>query len=116
MLSRVMPSTGSRVGKSSIVGNGDEIANEREVLLSMESPDGHGGRIRVQTTFLVADITRPLMSVGRICDQGLTCVFDKDGARIVNADKEVVSYFKREDNLYVTMQLGPPEPFWRQAP
>ena len=93
------------------------LPNEGEVLLSMDSPDGSGGRVPVQTTFQVAEINRPLMSVAWICDQGLTCVFDKDGPRVMNGDKQVISHFKRENNLYVAnMQLGQPDPFGRQAP
>ena len=100
-----------------MVGNGESVPNEGEVLINMDSPNGSGGQVPVQTTFQVAEINRPLMSVARICDQGLTCVFSKDGAQVLDGSKNVVSHFKRENNLYVaTMQLGPPEPFRRQAP
>lgn len=113
----VQPSMGSRRGRNFVFGNGETVPNEGEVLINMESPDGAGGRVPVRTTFQVAEINRPLMSVARICDQGLTCVFDKDGARVMDSSRNVVSHFQRQNNLYVaTMQIGPPEPFARQAP
>jgi hypothetical protein len=112
----VRPSPASRRNRNYIVGNGETIANEGEVHLNMESPDGSGGQVPVQTVFQVAEINRPLMSVARICDQGHTCVFDKDGARILDASQNVLSHFKRVNNMYeATMQIGPPEPFARQA-
>ena len=38
----------------------------------------------LRSCFQVAEITRPLMSVSRICDQDLTCIFDKKEANIVD--------------------------------
>jgi hypothetical protein len=113
----VQTSLGSKRRQSFVVGNGENVPNEGEVSLSMQSPDGSGSHVPVNTTFQVAEINRPLMSVARICDQGLTCIFTKEGAKVVSPDQKVVGYFPREDNLYVsTMKLGPPEPFARQAP
>ena len=48
------------------------------------------GNIDVKSCFQIARVTRPLMSVGKLCDNGLEVTFndkqaivrDKDGARI----------------------------------
>ena len=58
-----------------MVGNGQRVPNEGELHLNMEA-DG----VPLQSVFQVAEITRPLMSVGRVCDQGLTAKFDKEKA------------------------------------
>ena len=61
--------------------------------------------------FQVAEITRPLMSVSRICDQGLECLFTKEGAKILTQSGETVATFQREGGLYTaTMRLKAPKP------
>ena len=37
---------------------------------------GDGGTIPIESVFKIAAVTRPLMSVGRICDEGHTVTFD----------------------------------------
>ena len=63
---QVVPSAGSRMGQNFVVGNGERIANEGEVLLNLDAPGVGGAAVPVQTAFQVAEITRPLMSVARI--------------------------------------------------
>ena len=69
------------------------------------------GKNPVQSIFQVAEITRPLMSVSRICDQGLKATFDNEKAVITNKAGEVVAEFQRRGGLYVTtMTLKKPSP------
>ena len=69
------------------------------------------------STLQVAEVTRPIKIVSRMCEMGYTCVFDKDGAKVLNKDKKQVCYFKASHGLYsTTMKLKKPEPFTRQAP
>jgi hypothetical protein len=83
----------------------------------MEAPMGESAAMTIQSTFQVAEISRPLMSVSKICDQGYTCVFTKDGAQVLDKDQKPVSKFERRSGLYVAnMKLKPPVPFRRQAP
>ena len=71
----------------------------------------------VRSTFQVADLTRPLMSVSQICAQGHRCIFEKDYAQVVTAEGEVICKFRRDNGLYVaTMKLKAPSPFGRQEP
>ena len=102
---------GSRRGQNFVVGNGQKVPNEGEINLNMECEG-----VPLQSTFQVAEITRPLMSVGRVCDQGLTCTFDKEKAVIADKDKAVLCTFARMGGLYVArLKLKSPELFARQA-
>jgi hypothetical protein len=114
---QVSESAGSRRGQNFIVGNGEKVPNEGQVRLNMEAPMVDGAAMPIQSTFQVAEISRPLMSVSKICDQGYTCVFTKDGAQVLGSDRKPVCEFGRSNGLYVAnMKLKPPEPFRRQAP
>ena len=61
---------GSRRGQNLNVGNGERLPNEGQVRLRMEAASGEGHVTPVQSTFQVAEVSRPLMSVPKICDQG----------------------------------------------
>ena len=67
------PSAGSQRGQKFFVGNGDRVSNKGQIQLRMRSKDEHG--LLLNSVFQVAEITRPLMSVSRICDQGMQCIF-----------------------------------------
>ena len=108
----IVESTGSRRGQNFVVGNGERVPNEGQVMLNMENGDG----IPLQSTFQVAEITRPLLSVGRVCDQGLNCVFKKDEALVCDADGNTVCRFARAGGLYIArLKLKSPELFARQV-
>ena len=122
---RVVESPGSRRGQNFIVGNGNPVPNKGEVHLNMEA-DIDGGKTSLNSVFQVAAITRPLMSVSKICDQGLECLFSRTCAKVMNEDGSTVCEFAREGGLYVaTMTLKAPnkdrsgherpQPFVRQS-
>jgi hypothetical protein len=113
----VRPSPGSRRGQQFTVGNGEQVPNEGEVSLNLTAPAGSGRTADISTNFQVAEITRPLMSVSRICDQGMSVVFTASGAKVYDSGHKEVCQFERSRGLYVSkMQLKPPEPFPRPAP
>ena len=65
----------------------------------------------MSSVFQVAEITRLLMSVSRICDQGMACIFEKDHVRVVDKGGKTVARFERDGGLYTcTMKLRRPEP------
>ena len=67
----------------------------------------------------MADATRPLWSVARICDAGFQVVFDKTGARVINATGKTICTFERVGNLYkIKLDLKDPahESFTRRGP
>ena len=100
-------SPGSKRGQRFIVGNGGKVKNEGQVRLQMTTTDGSN----LCSVFQVAEITRPLMSVSRICDQDLDCLFSKKFAKILNQQGEVLAVFERVGGLYeAKMKLRAPRP------
>ena len=50
------------------------------------------------------------MSVSRICDQDMICIFEKTHARVVDGNGTTVARFERDGGLYTcTMRLRRPE-------
>ena len=111
----VVPSRGSRVNQHFIGAGGHKMANRGEMALSLRTSDK---RI-IDTTFQVSDVTRPLWSVARICDAGFQVIFDKKGAKVVNAKGKTICHFNRVGNLYkIKLDLKDPahESFARRGP
>ena len=105
----VSESPGSRRRQNFIVGNGSKVPNEGQVDLNLQA-NVDGQPTLLQSCFQVAEITRPLMSVSRICDQGLSCLFTDTEARICDKDGKTVCTFERRGGLYVTtMKLKRPD-------
>ena len=77
----VEASPGSKAGQGFIVGNGARVPNDGQSLLSLQAY-GKNGKT-VSTMFQVAAVSRPLMSVGRLCDNGMDMFFKKDRADVV---------------------------------
>ena len=61
-------SAGSRRGQNFLVGNGGIMPNLGEKRLSMQVPNGASDTSMIASVFQTAQATRPLMSVGRVCD------------------------------------------------
>ena len=113
---RILESLGSKYGQGFRVGNGERVPNVGEVHLSLETggEDAH----RLTSTFQVAKVSRPLMSVGRLCDAGMEVRFSKDKASVVAPDGSVACVFERQGSgLYLAkLKLKRPElPFGRQG-
>ena len=83
--------------------------NHGESLLQMMTMDAKGGGHAVTSHFQVADVTRPLWSVGLITDSGLGVKFFKDHASIFDKKGIELCHFTRTGGLYVTtVQLENP--------
>ena len=108
---------GSKKRQNLIVGNGQKVPNQGPVILNMQTDsNGIGMPQLIRSTFQVAEVTRPLMSVGRICDMGFQCNFMKNEAIILDANGGEVTRFQRVGGLYVAkLILKKPEPFVRPA-
>ena len=102
---KAMPGAGSKAGACFIAANGDHIPNKGEVAVKMKTSEEEAATI--SSTFQVSDISRPLWSVGKICDSGYTVVFDAGHATVYHVESgEQVSVFPRRNGLYVgTMKL-----------
>ena len=86
-------SPGSKRQQQFIVGNGARVPNEGQLLLNMESSTTTGV-MKLQSCFQVAEVTRPLMSVSRVCDQGLECRFTESEALVIDSDKAGCTYLR----------------------
>ena len=92
----VASSEGSRKGKGFVGVDGVRIPNEGQVELNLAGPQG-----RFKSTFQVAKVTRPLMSIARICDRGHRVIFEKSHASVLNEQGQEVCRFARRGNLYM---------------
>ena len=107
----IQPSPGSRRGQNFVVGNGERLPNEGQIEVNMQANDDK----EFFSVFQVAEVTRPLMSISRICEQGFVCVFDVNGAKVMNQQGETVCTFGRDGGLYTgKLKLKSPTPFTRQ--
>ena len=100
-------SPGSRRGQHFLMGDGGKLANQGQKVLKLGQTELNSA---ITSTFQIADVTRPLMSVGKICDEGLSVVFTKNFALVKDKDDRVVCRFERQPGgLYVAkMRLRSP--------
>ena len=94
------------------MGDGGTIPNLGQSQLNLSEGDKD-----MQSVFQIAAVTRPLMSVGRICDQGHSITFSAVMA-VVNASdgSELCRFERKSGGLYVAklklrnpMGFGGPE-------
>ena len=99
-------SPGSRREQKFLMGDGGRLPNQGQKHLKLGSEQCAD----ISSTFQIADVTRPLMSVGKICDEGLTVEFAKTRAVVLDKDKKIVCIFERQSGgLYVAnMRLRAP--------
>ena len=76
--------------------NGERVPNEGQMILNLET-DVNSATAALTATFQVADLTRPLMSVPQICEQGFQCVFGHDGARVVRKEGQTVCTLEKRN-------------------
>ncbi len=101
----IEPSRASQRGLGFIAANGAKILNLGEARVAMKEQN-HGQVIK--STFQVADVSRPLYSVSKICDEGCEVHFCNTHAWITKDGVEIAK-FTRERGLYVAeMMLGKP--------
>ena len=95
------------------MGDGGTIPNLGQKSLNLL--DESVGR-RLSSVFQIAAVTRPLMSVGKICDEGHEVIFRADMA-VVNDTKgsEIGRFTRSHGGLYLgKMKLRAPTGFIRQ--
>ena len=95
-----------------MVCNWQRVPNEGQVSLNLQTEAG--GEEPFASTFRVADMCRPLMSVSQICERGHKCVFERNHAFVISANRDTLCKVTNENGLYVArMKLKPPSPFHR---
>ena len=100
----IKESDGSRAGRKYISASGEVLQNLGEKMVSVYTNEG----MPAEATFQVADVTRPLCSIARVCDQGNTVVFTSTGGYIENGHGQRTN-FERKNNVY-TMQFHALDP------
>ena len=70
--------TGARIGRPLIAANGEPMETHGEVVL--ECDGGEDGQS--VASFAVTEVTRPLQSISRICDQGYEVLFTGKEAKV----------------------------------
>ena len=107
----VEASAGSRRGQNFVGAGGHRMANKGQVTLHLMAPNGVGdGEEKISTVFQVADVTRPLWSVSKVCDAGYDVRFSKKQATILDEHGQPVCVFERQGGLYVArMRLRNPK-------
>ena len=100
----IKESDGSRAGRKYVSASGEVLPNLGEKRVSVYTNEG----IPAEATFQVADVTRPLCSIARVCDKGSTVVFTSTGGYIENSRGQR-THFERKNNVY-TMQFHALDP------
>ena len=110
---RVAESPGSRRGQEFQMGDGGTIPNLGQSQLNLS--DESIGR-DIQSIFQVAAVTRPLMSVGKICDEGHSVTFTSVMAVVHGSDgAELCRFVRNTSGLYVAkLKLRSPAGFGGQ--
>ena len=71
----------------------------------LRAPNGGRGK-DIRTTVQCAEVTRPLLSVSKICDAGMNVTFDQEQAVIIDQKGKEACRFMRKNGLYVaSMQI-----------
>ena len=111
----VEPSPGSMANLHFVAAGGKRIKMQGQVNAQFATGSGEA----FTSCFQVAAVTRPLWSVGRICDKGYKANFDDKEAKNVDKQGVTVCLFQRVGGLYLgTMRLRNPhhKGFRRQSP
>ena len=83
-------SPGSRAGQGFIVANGARVPNDAQSVFNLQAANKN----TMETTFQLPKVSRPLMSVGRLCDAGMDVLFKKDRADVLAAGGSVILSFE----------------------
>ena len=89
----IVDSPGSRQGRNFVVGNGETVPNEGQVRHNLATGTDPGAEV-MNSTFQVAELNRPLMSVSQICSHGHKCVFERGQAPIIAENGDTLARFE----------------------
>ena len=90
-------SLGSKRGQNFLMGDGGKVPNQGQKALNLS-----GSVADLKSVFQIAKVTRPLMSVGKICDEGFDVSFNKTHASILDrTGKEICKFERQPGGLYV---------------
>jgi len=103
----IVPSPASRAGRHFQGANGKTIENKGQSTVRMRAKDTD---VRINSIFQIAQGSRPLYSVSKICDTGCEVHFTKDEGRVTRNGK-LIAAFPRRGGLYIgTLIVKPGDP------
>ena len=91
------PSLGSKRGVKYVAANGSRIPNLGQMVVAFENSLGTVGKI----IFQVAEITKPLVSVSKLIDDGHQVVFDQRASYIVHKESGKEMKLRRERGVFI---------------
>ena len=112
----VEPSPGSQRGLTYGCAGGKEIPNEGQQRLPLVTCSGN----KAGLTFQVAEVSKNLASVSKVCDMGNRVIFGKGGGVIQNLHSGIITPVRRQGGIYILdlwldRQQGRNGPFPRQG-
>ena len=81
---------------------------EHSTILDRHIPIAMDNGSRTMATFQVADVSRPLMSVSKVCEMGNRVVFGAGGGYILNLETGATTPFETKDGICVFKLWIPP--------
>ena len=100
----IVESPGSRAGVHYASASGGRIANKGQQKLPVWLDNGE----QTVATFQVAEVTRPLFSVARLCERGNRVLFGRNGGVIKSLETGRETKFYRQDGVYLFEMWVPP--------
>ena len=108
----VVDSPGSRAGQHYLAANGGRISNRGQQMLPCMLGNGDA----TEAVFQVADVSRPLMSVSKVCEAGNRVIFGQSGGAISNISSGKTIVFEMKDGVYIFPLWIPCPSFAGSAP
>ena len=93
----IEPSPGSKRGVKYVAADGAKLPNLGQMVVAFENGVGTAGKI----LFQVANITKPLVSVSKLIDDGHQVVFDKRASYIIHVESGRKMMLKRERGVFI---------------
>ena len=106
-------SEGSKRGRCFLVGNGGKMPELGQKKLRLEVPQEGDQMGLIASVFQIAQVSRPLMSVGQICDEGHDVSFTATTATVKNQNGKVICEFVRNDGGLYIAKMSMKAPFVR---
>ena len=94
---KIHENAASRRGDCYIAANGDKVPNQGECKVGLKDPNTNK---EFDSLFQLAPVSRPLYSVGRICDTGCEVGFNAKRAVVTRGGREI-AIFERHHGLYL---------------
>ena len=100
----ISDSAASKSGVFYTSADGGRLDNLGQQQLPIAFDNG----MKAMATFQIANVSRPLMGVAKICELGSRVLFGASGGVIVNLGSGQVTPFEKEDGVYVFNMWIPP--------